>query len=263
MNLPYWQKNDFKLKAELEWNIPEQKTGVISVIGGNSGSFSSIIRTAEFLNREYPLERVNVLLPDSLSKKVPPLPDISFAPSTDSGSFAKSSILASAVENSDFSLFLGDLSKNSETAIAITNSIATASSDTPMKPVLLTRDTVDLVTPEMNNLIDRENLFFFVSMAQLQKLFRAVYYPKVLLLSMPLMAVIEVLHKFTLSYPCTIVTFHQDQIIVASSGKIITTPLESTNYSPLTLWSGQLASKIAALNLYNPGKPLEATVAAI
>ena len=130
-------------------------------------------------------------------------------------------------------------------------------------PVLLARDSTDILLSEMNDIIEKDNLFIIASMAQLQKLFRAVYYPKVLLLSMPLMPVVEALHKFTLSYSLTILTFHEGQIIVAQNGKVISTPIEDTNYTPLSLWMGTLAMKIAAMNLYNPGKALEATFAAI
>ena len=84
-----------------------------------------------------------------------------------------------------------------------------------------------------------------------------------IMLSQPLVPALETLHKFTLSYPVTLCTFHQGQIITAHQGQVITTPLELTTYSPLTLWSGQLAANILALNLYNPGHPLEATTAAL
>ena len=84
-----------------------------------------------------------------------------------------------------------------------------------------------------------------------------------IMLSQPLVPVVETLHKFTLSYPTTILTFHQNQIIVANSGDITTTPNENTLYTPLSLWAGQLAGKIAAINLYTPKQPLKATTAAI
>ncbi len=83
------------------------------------------------------------------------------------------------------------------------------------------------------------------------------------MLSQPLLPVIETLHKFTLSYPVTILTFHQENIIVASNGNITTTHIHDTDYTPISLWSGQLAIKVAALNLYNPNEPFKATTAAI
>ena len=115
----------------------------------------------------------------------------------------------------------------------------------------------------MPSLIERENLLFVGSAAQIQKLFRAVYYPKVLLLSMPLLPVVEALHKFTLSYPATILTLHQEQILIAKDGKILDIPLEKTNYTPISLVNSDLAAKIAANNLLINTAPLEATALSV
>ena len=43
----YWQKQTKPLFTDLIWNIPEQKTGRVNVIGGNLQNFSTVIRTAE------------------------------------------------------------------------------------------------------------------------------------------------------------------------------------------------------------------------
>lgn len=257
--LDYWKKIT-KLPAykDLEWNIPEQKSGTISIIGGNSQNFSTVIRSAEFLNRTYPIKNLHIVLPDYLKNKLPPMPELVFCPSTESGSFADSIPLRESVDISDISILIGDFSRNSATAIAVAKAIKETN-----QPVLVTRDSVDLILPEMPNIIERDNLFFVASLMQVQKLFRAVYYPKVILLSMPLVPVVEALHKFTLSYSTTILTFHQGQIIVATSGNVFTVPIEKTHYTPISLWGGTLAMKIAAMNLYNPGQKAEATLSAI
>lgn len=262
-NLSYWKKQTEPLFPDLAWNIPEQKTGQLNIVGGNSQSFHSVVRLAEFLEHNFPLRSVSVYLPDSLRGQLPPLPNLTFAPSTSSGSFAKSAELRTSLTTGDFTIFAGDFSKNSATAIALSDAITTSSTPDATKPLLLTRDSVDLLAETAQNLLTRPNLFLVASLAQLQKLFRAVYYPRMIMLSQPLIPILETLHKFTLSYPVTILTFHQDQIIVATSGNLTTTPISNTSYTPLSLWSGQLAGKVAALNLYNPNHPLEATTAAI
>lgn len=257
----YWQKQSKPLFPDLIWNFPEQKTGQISIIGGNRQGFSTIIRTAEHLLGAFPLKDVRILLPDNLRGQVPPLGNLNFAPSTTSGSFAKSHELGQAFQHTDFSLVLGDLSRNSATAIALTEAIA-ASFD-QNHPLLITRDAVDLLAESSSQLLSHPHLFLVASMAQLQKVFRAVYYPKMLMLSQPLIPVIETLHKFTLTYPVTLLTFHQEQIIVATGGQITTTNIGMTDFSPISLWSGQLAAHVAAFNLYNPSRTLEATTAAV
>ena len=109
----------------------------------------------------------------------------------------------------------------------------------------------------------RENLTIFGSVAQWQKIFKNVYYPKMLMMTQPLVQVAEAFHKFTLSYPVQAITLHDGQIIIAKNGRVFVVPLAKSGYSPLTIWNGELAGKIMALNLFNPDKFLEATVAAI
>lgn len=269
----YWQKQSARhpLFPDLTWNIPEQKSGRVTVIGGNSQNFSTVIRTAEYLGTAFPLSSVHTILPDVIRPKLPPLSNFKFTPSTDSGSFARSGALRAYFDVADANLIIGDLSKNSATAIAITdllshetpNNSSSPTPSTPFKPTVLTRDTVDLIANDGPIWLIRPAIFIVASMLQLQKLFRAVYYPRMILLSQPLLPVIETLHKFTLTYPTTLLTFHQDHIIVAHQGNITTTPITDTEYSPISLWSGQLASKVLGFNLYNPGQPLAATTAAI
>lgn len=265
-DLSYWQKQTKPLFADLLWNVPERHTGKAIVVGGNSNSFATPAHTAEFLAKTFPFVAVTTILPDALRSKLPPAASVEFTPSTESGSFAKSPVLEDFFAAADATLVVGDLSRNSATAIALASAIrATIPSqpDLQPSPLVLTRDAVDLLAPEMPTLLTRPNFYLLSSLPQLQKVFRAVYYPKMILLSAPLLPLIETLHKFTLSYPATVITLHQEQIIVAAGGEVVTTPLDHTDYSPLSLWSGQLASRILALNYYNPKRPLSATAAAI
>lgn len=257
--MDYWKKQTEPLFKDLEWNFPEKKSNTVSIIGGNSNNFSNIVKFAEYLSATYPVNETKIVLPDALKNKLPPLPGLSFTKSTDSGSFAKSNELNSILKTSDFAVLAGDFSKNSATTIALSEAVSSADC-----PLVLARDAVDLITPEMSNLIEEHRFFILASMAQLQKLFRALLYPKMILLSEPLLPALETLHKFTLSYEnCTIITLHQEQVIIANGGKIITTALEKTKYSALSLFTGNLPMDLTAYNLWNPGAPLEASSAAL
>lgn len=274
-DLSYWQKQSKPLFDDLLWNIPEQKTGHIAIIGGNSQSFSTVARTAEYLIRHFPFASVTSVLPDSLQSKIPSAPNLLFTLSTESGSFAKSARLDEIIAKSNANLLIGDLSKNSATAIALAHAIMgsnshhnpnISNSDNPAASsnlLVITRDSVDLLATEAENWLVRPHTIIVASMAQLQNLFRNVYYPRMIMLSQPLLPVLETLHKFTLSYPVTLLTYHQEQIIVASNGQVSTTHIIDTSYSPITLWSGQLAANVLALNLYNPNQPYAATTAAV
>ncbi|MBR3246565.1 hypothetical protein IKF87_01635 [Candidatus Saccharibacteria bacterium] len=257
--MDYFEKLETNPYQDLEWNIPEQKSGRVNIIGGNAGNFRTEIKNAEFLSERYPIETVNVIMPDALKNKLPPLPNFIFLPSTDSGTFAESQELIDVFNTADYNLLLGDLSKNSVTGKAISHACKNTE-----RMTLITRDAVDMITdnnPE--RLLMNENLVFFASVAQLQKLLRAVYYPKMLILSQSVVQVAETLHKFTLSYPVSIVTLHNEQLLVAENGTVKAIALDNSGYSPVMLWGGELATKIAALNLYNPNNFISATCAAI
>lgn len=258
-NLTYWKKQTSPLYKDLEWNFPEQKQGTLNLIGGSSAGFSTEIKIAELLSTRFPIKNLNLILPDSLQKKLPPLPNLIFTPSTESGSFKKSLELSSNLEKADFNLFLGDFSKNSETSVAIIDVLK----NNLEAPTLLTRDAVDLISADAEMILENKNLILIASLVQLQKLFRSVFYPKMILLSSPLVPVIESLHKFTLTYPVSILTFHENKIITVKNGEVITTEIEKTEYSPISLWDGRLAGRISAFSLYNHPNYLESLNAAL
>ncbi len=256
--MDYFEKIENRPSEDLSWNIPEQKQGIVNIVGGNSQSFRTEIKISEFLAEKYPIQTLNIVLPETLKPKLPSLPNFVFLGATESGSFADENELKNSFNAADYNLILGDFSKNAITAQAVASACTFSE-----KPLLITRDAVDLIAGENpERLLMNQNISFLASMAQLQKLFRAVYYPKMLLLSQSLMQVSEVLHKFTLSYPVAIITLHNNQILVAKNGLIKAVPLEKSGYAPILFWQGELAAKILAINLYNPDNFVTATTTA-
>ncbi|MBR3319066.1 hypothetical protein IKG06_01005 [Candidatus Saccharibacteria bacterium] len=257
----YWQKDvDNSSYKDLAWNFPEQKQGIIKIIGGNSSSFAAEVKTAEYINRTFPfVKSVENVFPDALKAKFPPMDNLKFYESTDSGSFSNTPEFRRALDNVDAGIILGDLSKNSITAIAISDLIR-VSDDIPL---VLTRDTVDLVASTANDFINRGKITFVASMASLQKLLRSLYYPRPIMLSQPIFPVVETLHKFTISYPVSIMTFHEGKIICAYNGKVSTIDIDKTRYTPLSLWSGEVAARLAVFAMFNTNRLLESMLAAI
>ena len=257
--MDYFEKLDKNPYEDFKWNIPERKQGSVNIIGGNSGNFRTEVKVAEYMGTNYPVQDTWLVLPDALKGKLQDLPNFKFLPSTDSGSFAESQELVDVFGATDFNLVIGDLSRNAVTGRGIASAVKSSE-----KMTLITRDAIDLLA---DNSPDRwlmnENLMIMGSVAQLQKLLRAVYYPKMLLLSQSLVQVVEVLHKFTLSYPVNIITLHNEQILVAGNGLVKAVPLSKSGYSPMTLWNGEMAAKIVGMNLYNPSRILDATIGAI
>lgn len=251
---PYWQKQSptKPLFPDVEWNKPEQKAhaGKLAIIGGNKLGFVAI-RDAYEVAHELGAGQIRAILPDVLKKTVPTsVSDALFLPSNASGGFSREALgeFQAACEWADMCLLVGDAGRNSETAMAFERLLGSPTH------LVITRDAVDLLMQTMTNLVNRDNTVLVVSFAQLQKIFQSVYYPKILSFSMQLLQLVEALHKFTTTYPITIVTFHQSQLIVSHDGKVISQDFDQ----PMAIWRGVTATKAATYLLWNPKQPLEA-----
>lgn len=249
----YWlkQSSTEPLFPEIEWSKPEQRShaGKLAIIGGNKLGFVAI-RDAYEVASELGAGQIRAILPDVLKRTIPPsVSDAIFVPSNPSGGFSREALpeFQAACEWANLCLLVGDAGRNSETAMSFE---ALLGSDSR---TVITRDAVDLIMPAMIRFVDRKNTTFVVSFAQLQKIFQSVYYPKIISFSMQLMQLVETLHKFTITYPVTIVTFHQNQLIVAHGGQISTTAFDQ----PMAIWRGITATRVACYLLWNPTKVFE------
>lgn len=256
---PYWhvQEPGKALYPNVEWNRPEQRSlrGRLGVIGGNKLGFAGV---AEAYSTAYDAGagEVRVLLPDVLRKTIPPIiTDAVFAPNNMSGSLSKDALadMQALGAWSSGILLIGDAGKSSETTVVYDDFIASYSGW-----LTLTRDAVDLVRRSAPTMVERERTLYVLSFAQLQKLFQDVYYPKILTFSMQLAQLTENLHKFTLSYPVTIMTLHQGHIVIAHGGQVVT---QNWN-NPMMIWRGHTAARAASYLLWH-NRSLEALAASI
>lgn len=260
MKPTYWhtQTPENPLYPDIAWSKPEQRqhAGKIAIIGGNKLGFAAVAQAySDAL--EAGIGECRAILPDALKTAIPSsVSETVFTPSTPSGSIAKEGEpqLTAATEWASMTLLIGDTGRNSETAISLETLLRRHAG-----PAVITRDAVDLLKHSSMALVTRKNTLFVVSFAQLQKLFQAVYYPKILTFSMQLLNLVEALHKFTITYPVSIVTFHHQQLIVAHNGDVTTTPWQN----PMAIWRGSVATKAAVYWAWNPSKPLEATSASL
>lgn len=182
--------------------------------------------------------------------------DVTFGASNPSGGLAKNALteMQAIGQWATGVLLIGDAGRNSETAIVYDDFIREYKGQ-----LVITRDIVDLIKNSSQLLVERPETMLVVSFAQLQKLFQAVYYPKILTFSMQLAQLVEALHKFTITYPVSVVVFHQDTLVVAHAGEIVTQPW--TN--PMAIWRGSVAARAASYWLWNPSQPLQAVAASI
>lgn len=255
----YWQRQAAAtpLFPDTIWAKPERRdlAGKLLIIGGNKLGFAAIAESYEH-SRKNGVGQTKVLLPSCLKGTVPStLLDVVFADCTPSGSLSKeaeTSVLASAAW-ADGVLLIGDAGRNSETAMLYEIFLQRHSG-----PVTITRDAIDLIKNNPSLIADRPNTTIVASFAQLQKLFAGVFYPKILTFNMQLLQLVEALHKFTITYPCTIVTLHKDTIIVAEGGRVITQEW----LQPMAIWRGTVATNIASWRLWHANS-LESAASAL
>lgn len=243
MDRDYWLKQQpgQPLFPDIEWQKPEQKAlaGKLLIIGGNAHGFAAVAQAYQDAVKAGAGE-CRVVLPDALKKAIDPLAlDCVYVPTNASGGITKDALpqLKPAAAWADTLLFIGDAGRNSETAIVYEQLLQAF----PDKPTIITRDALDLVKTMWPQLLERKTTALIATFAQLQKIFQAVYYPRTLLFSMQLTNAVEALHKFTVTYPTTVVVFHQNQLIVASGGRTSSTPWDN----PMLIWRGSVAAKAA------------------
>ncbi|MDB5163118.1 MAG: uncharacterized protein JWO54_375 [Candidatus Saccharibacteria bacterium] len=260
MDFDYWKKQspDTPIFPDVEWSKPETKThsGKLGIIGGNKLGFAGVAEAYSIAIKSG-VGQVRVLLPDALKKAIPKtISDTVYAPTNPSGSLSKDAIAEMVALGAwaDEVLLIGDAGRSSETAIVYEQFLQSYSGK-----LVVTRDAIDLVKNNTQALIERPNTLLIASFAQLQKIFQAVYYPKVLTFSMQLTQLIEAVHKFTITYPVSIAVLHKDYLIIAHDGQVVSTEWGN----PMAIWRGDVASKAAAYWLWNPTKPLEAAATAI
>lgn len=255
MNHDYWHIQDphTPLFPDIEWSKPEQRAlrGRLGIIGGNKLGFAAIADSYSTALATGSGE-VRVVLPDSLRNVIPKtMTDVIYAASNPSGGIVQAALpeLYALTHWATGILMIGDTGRNSETAITYSALIRDYQG-----PLTITRDAIDLVKNDAPTIIGRPNTILIASFAQLQKIFRETYYPKMLTFSMQLLQLVEAVHAFTITYPCTITVLHRDTLIVAHNGTVVTTAWDN----PLAIWKGTTATRAATYLMWTPSQPLEA-----
>lgn len=260
MDRTFWKKqtSSSPLFPDIEWNKPEQRTkaGRLGIIGGNKLGFAGVAE-AYATTIAGGSGEVRVLLPDVLKKTIPAaMTDVQFGATNPSGGLASGAQpeMKALAEWASGVLMIGDAGRNSETAILYENFAKDYTG-----PLVVSRDAVDLLRTSAATLVERPQTTLIVSFAQLQKLFQAVHYPKVLTFSMQLAQLVDAVHKFTITYPICVVVLHQEHLIVSHDGAVVSTEWDN----PMAIWRGHTAARAASYLLWSPDKPLEAVVASL
>jgi len=256
----FWRRQDPSkpLFPDILWSKPENKdfSGRLAIVGGNLHGFVAPAMTYKAALKTG-VGSARVILPDILKKSLQNrgqlnYHDCIFAPSNPSGGFSRKALgeLSASADWADLILFIGDSGQNSETAVLV-ESLLDQNKETP---IVITRDAIDLVKNIGENLLNREKTHLVVSLSQLQKIFQSVYYPRMILFSQGVKQIAETLRKFTITYPVMITLFHNENLFVAQSGQVI-----SQNFvQALRMWSGEVATRSAVWQIWNPTRSIEA-----
>jgi len=260
MEHPYWHKQSTTkpLYADIEWSKPEprSKRGRLGIIGGNKLGFICVAESY-VTALDTGAGEVRVLLPDVLKKSIPTsMTEVIYGETNPSGGLAGNALteMNAVGDWATGILLIGDAGRNSETAVLYEKYISEYHG-----PLTITRDAIDLIKNSSASIVDRPDTLLVASFAQLQKLFSAVYYPKVLTFSMQLTNLVEALHKFTITYPISLAVLHQDTLVIASGGEVTSTPFDE----PMKIWRGQTATVAAVYWLWSPTKILESVTTSL
>lgn len=256
----YWHKQtpDNLLYPEIEWERPERKdlAGRLLIIGGSQNTFLGVAE-AYGIAKEYGIGEIRVALPDSLKKLTKDLPDISYAPSNNNGSFSLESydVLLHLAQWADGILLIGDYGRNSETAVVLANLLRSYRG-----LAIITKDSIDILHSEMKELVSRQDTLIVCSFSQLQKISKLINDPSPFLFKDDLVRVVEHLHALTLDWGLSIITKHLDFLITSSVGQVVTTERKDLS----ELWCISMATKASVSLIQHSTKkaiyPLSATL---
>ncbi|HEU5004807.1 MAG TPA: hypothetical protein VFT49_01835 [Candidatus Saccharimonadales bacterium] len=234
------------------WSRPENRrhAGKLLIIGGNKHSFAAVSSAYSAANGAG-IGTARVMLPDSLERMlIKVFPEAEFTSSTLSGSFARTALgpMCDAAAWGDHILLAGDFGKNSETAILLESFLAKYKDG-----VVLAGNGIDYFYNEPSLILDRPSTTLVAEFNQLQKLLSGRLLLKH---SMNLAQLAEALARLASNCQVNVVTAHSDQIIVAASGQVSTTPASRVDFA-------ELAAHISVWSLQQPGKTFEALTTAV
>ncbi|MCL4357369.1 hypothetical protein M1512_00525 [Patescibacteria group bacterium] len=238
------------LFSDVIWSQPEQQStaGKLAIIGGSGHGFYAVSRSYADASKTG-IGSIRVLLPDVLKRTVSYLlPESEFAPSTKSGSLARSSlsILVELAAWADGVLFPGDLGKSSETAILMEHYLEKNTS-----LLSLAGDAISIIYDSPSLILDNDHLCLILDFNQLQKLLLNIRFPMAARSQMTIYQMAELLHALTLGYPWSVITEHENLFFVAYGGKV-----SATSKEDYTLAAAGVAASV--WRLQQPTKTFEA-----
>lgn len=254
-----WQKqtSDKPLFPDLLWSRPENKrqAGKLLLIGGSSHGFAAPAAAFAAATKAG-IGSARVALPSSAQKILgSSFAEAIFVPTTPSGSLSRQA-LAELLESAawcDGVLLAGDFGRNSETAILLESFV-----EKYQGQLTVAQDSLDYFLASDTKLLERPNSLFVINLGKLQKLAKNNRPGTPVLHDMSLHELVTVLADWTNSTPASFITKHADSLVVASGGKVSTTPQKEESN-----WQVDLAAYAGVWWLQQPTKNFEALTTGI
>lgn len=260
MQTDYWLKQDKEtpLFPGILWSRPEHKqtAGKLLIIGGNLHGFIDVGISYQRAVQAG-AGTVKVLLPDALQKIVgATLENCEYAPSTPSGSFAKTALteFLSYAQWADCVLLAGEFGRNSETAILLEEFVQKYSG-----PLCITRDALEYFYASAKAIVDRPATMIIGATGQLQKLAMSVRFTSAITTSLDLIRMSEVLRDFSTAHQAIFVTHQLGTTFVSEKGRVSSTKTGSDD----DIWRIPTAAAASVFWMQNPSQGFEAVTTSL
>lgn len=245
----YWVKQaDEPYFPDMVWSRPINKSasGKLLILGGNLHGFNIPAKSYN-IAQSAGAGSIRIILPDALQKLVSKIfPEAGFAPSTTSGSFAKTAYaeFVEAISWADGVLLAGEFGKNSETAVLLEKLVGKINN-----PLVIAGDTIDELLSN-TLLLTRENLVLCTDFNRIQKLAIRLKYPVAFTSTMTLLKFVETLHEFSMQTKLSLIAEFQENIFVAGEDRVSSTKKAAG--------LDEIAAKASVWFMQNPTKMFEA-----
>lgn len=251
----YLQQTDKPLFPNLLWSRPETKLGAgkLLIIGGQAQEFIHVAESYSHAEKAG-AGSIRVIMPDSTRKITKMLPNIEYAPSNSSGSFAKAALaeLLDTSQWADAVLLAGDLGKNSETNLMLESYVKMYCG-----PLTIAHEAMPSLTTPVTELFQRDTTTILLTLDEFQKIGTRLKFERPVTSSIGNLELADILHLLTTKYAATIVACAVNQIWNSSTGQVAVT--KTNNMTSTTC----LAANSAVWTMQNPSKVFEATATAV
>ena len=241
---------DKPLYPKMLWSRPETVMGAgkLLIIGGQAQEFIHVAESYA-LTEKAGAGTIRVFMPDSTQRVTKMLPNIEYASSNPSGSFARNALaeLLDASQWADGILLAGDLGKNSETSLMLADFLKKYT-----ELAIITSLALESFTEPLLEIFNRPQTVIVCDFNDIQKFGIALQIETPITSEISQNDFAEILHKISSSHQAHLVINCSKDIWTAVNGQVTVTK-KSKEHSII-----ESASHAAVWLIQNPGKSPEA-----